>query len=125
MHLGAVDALLAGGWAHLMAAADAIDAHPDASATRLPHQVRWSVEQIATAVIDRVGRALGPGPLAGDAEHAQAVADLQVYIRQSHADRDLVTLGSVVAGSLSGTIPGPTASTTTASKTSPSKGERR
>lgn len=125
MHLGAVDALLAGGWAHLMAAADAIDAHPDASATRLAHQVRWSVEQIATAVIDRVGRALGPGPLAGDAEHAQAVADLQVYIRQSHADRDLVTLGSVVAGSLSGTIPGPTASTTTASKTSPSKGERR
>ncbi|MFE0748499.1 acyl-CoA dehydrogenase family protein [Gordonia sp. NPDC058843] len=103
MHAGAVDAHLASGWAHLQAAAREIDADPTGPSKRLAFAVRWSVEQIATAVIDRVGRALGPGPLAGDPEHAQAVADLTVYIRQSHADRDLAVLGALTQGR----IPGP------------------
>ncbi|WAC57806.1 acyl-CoA dehydrogenase [Gordonia sp. SL306] len=95
MHLGAVDAMLAGGRSMLEQAATTVDAAPkDAVAARLTaHQVRWGVEQIATAVIDRVNRALGPGPLVHDREHSRAVADLAVYIRQSHADRDLVELG--------------------------------
>lgn len=95
MHLGAVDAMLAGGRSALEQAAITIDAAPnDAAAAHLTaHQVRWGTEQIATAVIDRVNRALGPGPLVHDREHSRAVADLTVYIRQSHADRDLVELG--------------------------------
>lgn len=99
MHVGAVDALLAGGAAMLEHAAAQIDAAPHdvELATRLAHQVRWSIEQIATATIDRVNRALGPGPLVHEREHAQAVADLAVYIRQSHADRDLVTLGRLAS----------------------------
>ena len=103
MHLGAVDALLATGCAQLRQAAAEIDDHPDdlAGARRRAFGVRWSIEQIATGVLDRVARALGPGPLVADADHAQAVADLSVYIRQSHADRDLVELGKLAAGSSS------------------------
>jgi hypothetical protein len=55
--------------------------------------VRAVVEQAATATIDRVGRALGAGPLCSDAAHAQHVADLTVYLQQSHAERDLADLG--------------------------------
>lgn len=100
MHLGAVDALLADGWAQLLCAADAIDKAPSdvAVAQRRAFRVRWGIEQIATAVIDRVNRALGPAPLVLSRDHAQAVADLAVYIRQSHADRDLAALGRLVAG---------------------------
>ncbi|MEE3852244.1 acyl-CoA dehydrogenase family protein [Gordonia sp. LSe1-13] len=99
MHVGAVDALLAQGQALLDHAAAEIDAAPkdEVMARRLAHQVRWSIEQVATGVIDRVNRALGPSPLVHDREHAQAVADLGIYIRQSHADRDLVTLGRLAA----------------------------
>ena len=47
--------------------------------------------------IVRTGRALGPGPLALDARHAQHVADLTMYVRQSHAERDLAALGRAAA----------------------------
>ncbi len=47
-------------------------------------------------MLDRVARALGPGRLVRSADHAQAVADLSVYIRQSHADRDLASPGGLV-----------------------------
>ncbi|MCD2146908.1 acyl-CoA dehydrogenase family protein [Gordonia paraffinivorans] len=103
MHAGAVDARLTAGWAQLEAAARQLDAAPHAPAARLAFAVRWSIEQVATGIIDRVGRALGPRPLVADPDHAHAVADLTVYIRQSHADADLVTLGGLVDGR----IPGP------------------
>ena len=34
-----------------------------------------------------------PGPLCQDAQHAKRVADLTIYVRQSHAERDLEQLG--------------------------------
>ena len=37
--------------------------------------------------------ALGPGPLAFEAEHATRVSDLRVYVRQHHAERDSAALG--------------------------------
>ena len=43
-----------------------------------------------------MGRALGAGPLAHDAEHAQRVADLSVYVRQHHGERDLAGLGELL-----------------------------
>jgi alkylation response protein AidB-like acyl-CoA dehydrogenase len=95
-HLGAVDAALAAGDAILGAAAMQIDSDPfDRSDTAqlLARRVRTVVEHAADEAITRTGRALGPGPLCQDGRHAQRVADLTIYIRQSHAERDLAELG--------------------------------
>lgn len=94
--LGAIDAALASADGVLKSAAQAIDADPEdktGSAFRRAMRARAAVERSATEVIERVGRALGPWPLAQDGEHSQQVADLQVYLRQSHAERDLEQLG--------------------------------
>lgn len=95
-HLGAVDAAIAAGEAMLAGAAAQIDADPfdraDA-AQLLARRVRAVVEHAADEAITRTGRALGPGPLCQDGRHAQRVADLSIYIRQSHAERDLAEIG--------------------------------
>jgi hypothetical protein len=99
-HLGAVDAQLAAAGALLEAAAREIDAAPGlggAPAERRARRVRAVVEATATDALARVGRALGAGPLCHDAVHAQRVADLTVYLRQSHAEVDLERLGQLVA----------------------------
>ena len=98
-HLGAVDAALAGARWTLQAAAGEVDAQPDdrAAATVRAMRVRAVVESAAALTVDRVGRALGATPLATDAGHTVAVADLLVYLRQSHAERDLAALGRLVA----------------------------
>ncbi|GGF16482.1 acyl-CoA dehydrogenase [Williamsia phyllosphaerae] len=98
VHLGAVDTALWNGAAALTAAADAFDAAPDdlEAAHAIALRVRAIIEQVATQIIDRVGRCLGPGPLVADEAHAQAVADLTVYLRQSHAEHDLRALGALV-----------------------------
>lgn len=100
-HLGAVDAVLAAARWSLSAAAADVDAHPedvDRAKVRTL-RVRAVVEAAAAQTVDRVGRALGATPLATDSTHTQAVADLLVYLRQSHAERDLAALGRLVAGS--------------------------
>jgi hypothetical protein len=96
-HLGAVDVVLGAARAVLEDAAARIDADPKADAHRLALRVRATVEEAATEVIDRVGRALGAGPLCRDAGHARRVADLTVYLRQSHAEGDLEQLGQLLA----------------------------
>ena len=68
----------------------------------LARRVRAVVERAADEAITRTGRALGPGPLCQDAGHAQRVADLTVYIRQSHAERDLAELGRQASSSSTG-----------------------
>jgi hypothetical protein len=98
-HLGAVDAGLAAAEALLTAAAWEIDEAPLVGgeiAERRARRVRAVTEAAASDAIDRVGRALGAGPLCHDAEHAQRVADLSVYLRQSHAEVDLARLGELV-----------------------------
>ncbi|OBH88022.1 acyl-CoA dehydrogenase [Mycobacterium sp. E2989] len=100
-HLGAVDAAPAAGDAILAAAAAQVDSDPfDRSGTAqlLARRVRTVVEHAVDEAITRTGRALGPGPLCQDGRHAQRVADLSIYIRQSHAERDLAELGRL-AGS--------------------------
>ena len=97
-HLGAVDAALAAGEAMLSTAAARIDADPfdrTDTAQLLARRVRSVVEHAADEAITRTGRALGPGPLCQDGRHAQRVADLTIYIRQSHAERDLAELGKL------------------------------
>ena len=95
-HLGAVDVLLSGARTVLLDAAARIDADPAAPAQLLAFRVRAGVEAVATQVVEHVGRALGAGPLCQDAEHARRVADLTVYLRQSHAESDLAHLGDMV-----------------------------
>ncbi|KQY59842.1 hypothetical protein ASD11_09975 [Aeromicrobium sp. Root495] len=78
-------------------AARRVDADPVAPAEHLAHCVRATVADCVDTVVRHVGRALGPGPLAFDEAHARRVADLEVFVRQHHAERDLARLGSLDA----------------------------
>ena len=62
----------------------------------MAQRARQVVADTADEVISRVGHALGPAPLTGDEEHARRVADLTVYLRQHHAERDLARQGAQV-----------------------------
>ena len=93
-HLGAVDAALAATEAMLSSAADFVDTEPSSGRTELiARRVRAVAETAVDEAITRTGRALGPAPLALDADHARRVADLTMYVRQSHAEQDLAALG--------------------------------
>ena len=100
-HLGAVDSALHPARSALDAAAGEIDADPaDREGGRLRAlRLRALVEATATEVMHRVGRALGAGPLGRNEAHSRRVADLTVYLRQHHAERDLAELGALVAAS--------------------------
>lgn len=99
-HLGAVDIALRAARSALDRAADEIDADPedlqDGGRGRAL-RVRALVESVATEVMGRAGRALGAGPLCHDEAHSRRVADLTVYLRQHHAERNLAELGALVA----------------------------
>ncbi|MDJ0339362.1 acyl-CoA dehydrogenase family protein [Cryobacterium sp. PH31-O1] len=97
-HLGAVDLAVSGSRYALAAAAAAIDAgEADGTAgSLLAARVRGVVARTVDEVIFHVGHALGPAPLALDARHAQRVADLQLYVRQHHAERDDAALGQML-----------------------------
>lgn len=96
-HLGAVDVSLEAAAAVLRETAAYIDANPFADAQREVMRARLVVEEAATAVMTHVTRTLGAGPLCRDARFARALADLPVFLRQSHAERDLASLGELVA----------------------------
>ena len=99
-HLGGVDLGLRAAWSALGQAADEIDADPGDRGGAGPVRalrVRALTEAIASDVLTRTGRALGAGPLGHDEGHSRAVADLTVYLRQHHAERDLARLGELVA----------------------------
>lgn len=95
-HLGAMDVSLGAAAAPLREAASFIDAHPRADARHLALRVRLAAEAAATEVMHHAGRAVGAAPLCKDAQFARAMADLPVYLRQSHAERDLAALGAWV-----------------------------
>jgi hypothetical protein len=98
-HLGAVDIALHTARTALDVAAAEIDADPEdrEDGGRLRAlRVRALVEAVATKVMYRVGRALGAGPLSRDEAHSRRVADLTVYLRQHHAERNLAELGTLV-----------------------------
>lgn len=93
-HLGAVQTMLAQNQALLERAARELDDESTRGHAILARIVRSAVAAHAVEVVDRVGRALGPAPLAFDAKHAAAITDLLVYVRQEHAERDLERLGA-------------------------------
>jgi alkylation response protein AidB-like acyl-CoA dehydrogenase len=93
--LGALEAAEWGLRALVVQAAREIDADPlDTSdeARRRALMVRHLVERMCTDVLDRFGRATGPQLLAFDGQIAQRHAELSLYIRQCHAERDLSTI---------------------------------
>ncbi|WP_085677492.1 MULTISPECIES: acyl-CoA dehydrogenase [unclassified Pseudomonas] len=92
-HLGAVDAALYGARAALRECAAWIDRQPDADASFEVRRTRAQVEQAVEQVIRHVGRALGATPFCRNSHFARLSADLPVYLRQSHAERDLAALG--------------------------------
>ncbi|GAA2495057.1 acyl-CoA dehydrogenase family protein [Terrabacter carboxydivorans] len=95
MHIGAVDASLWAARATLSEAATQVDrgrATGDAGAA-LALRVRHVVARAAETVLEHVGHATGPAPLALEDDHAGRVADLQLYLRQEHAERDEAALG--------------------------------
>lgn len=95
-HLGDVDAALGAAAALLRETARWIDEHPVQDAQAAAMRVRLAVEETAQAVLAHAGKALGAGPLCRDAQLARAVADLPIYLRQSHAQRDLEGLGRLL-----------------------------
>ena len=96
-HLGAMSA---GAWAlraYLTAAGDEIDRHCDVrSAQTRALTLRHLVEQACTDILRRLPRAYGPRPIAMEEGISRRYQELDVYLRQSHAERDLESLGRLV-----------------------------
>jgi len=93
--LGALEAAAWGMLAVLDRAGREIDADPMDTSQRARQRAlsaRHLIERACTDVLDRFGRATGPQLLAYDAGIAQRHAEVGVYIRQSHAERDLESL---------------------------------
>lgn len=107
VHLGAADRALWAARAVLADAATRIDAgEADGEAgALLALRVRNLVADTVEQVLTIADHALGPAPLALEAEHARRVADLRLYVRQHHAERDSAALGSELVAKSSD--PGP------------------
>ena len=90
--LGKVDLTLHSTALLLREAAQWIDAHPLDNAQAVALRVRLAAEECARRVLDEAGRALGPTAFCRDAKFARAAADLPVFIRQSHGERDFAAL---------------------------------
>jgi len=95
--LGKADLALAPAAALLRELAHAIDAAPQLTHRVQVVRVRSVVERAATQVLDLAGRALGPAPMCMEDAHARRCADLTVFMRQSHADKDWEWLGGQCA----------------------------
>lgn len=95
--LGRIDASLQATAALLREAAQWIDSHPLADASALALRARLAAEASAQLVLSEAGRALGAGAFCRDARFARMAADLPVFVRQSHAERDFAALGERVA----------------------------
>ncbi|MFD4838784.1 acyl-CoA dehydrogenase [Achromobacter sp. NPDC058515] len=95
-HLGAIDVALAQARAVLRETAADIDSHPEDPCAPACARARLAVEAAAAQVLERAARALGAGPLCRDAGFAHMMADLPVFIRQSHAERDQAAHGGAI-----------------------------
>jgi alkylation response protein AidB-like acyl-CoA dehydrogenase len=97
-HLGAVDVALTRARAVLIDAVGVADGPAVGRdvAALLALRVRHVVADTVEEVLSRTARALGPAPLALEEEHARRVADLMLYVRQHHAERDSVALGRAI-----------------------------
>lgn len=95
-HLGALHTALATTDALLARTADAIDADPAADHSTAVWTARAAAEQLARTVADRAPRLAGSTVLTRHDRLGARLADLGVYVRQHHAERDLAALGTRV-----------------------------
>ncbi|MEW1836291.1 acyl-CoA dehydrogenase family protein [Microbacterium sp. NPDC079995] len=101
VHLARVDAAL---WTARLALRSAahqteglpVASHPGTSAARVRTIVAGAVE----TTLAESARALGPLPLVADETHARRVADLEIYLRQHHGERDLARIGADITEGL-------------------------
>lgn len=98
MQLGTVDETLESARRALAEAAQLIDSGRAVGAAGkvLALRVRATVAEAAEETLTRVGHVLGPAPLVQNEQHAKRVADLSLYIRQHHAEKDLAALGGAL-----------------------------
>jgi alkylation response protein AidB-like acyl-CoA dehydrogenase len=97
-HLGAMHASLWALRAYLDSAGREIDKYPQdrAKARVIALTLRHLVERDSSDVLGRLTRAFGPHPLALDEAISRQYQELHLYLRQSHAERDLEILGTDV-----------------------------
>lgn len=95
-HFGALHAALRSAEALLAHSGEQVDVRPELPPQPLIATAKAAVEHAAWDTLDRVPRITGPTPLCRDRHFAQQLADLQVYVRQHHAERDLAKLGRMV-----------------------------
>jgi alkylation response protein AidB-like acyl-CoA dehydrogenase len=95
-HVGELHTALAATDALLRQTAAAVDADPAGDHGLAVGTVRAAAERVAREVVDRAPRIVGPGPLSRDDGLARALADLALYVRQHHAERDHAALGGQV-----------------------------
>jgi alkylation response protein AidB-like acyl-CoA dehydrogenase len=102
MQKGAIDVSLESSRRALTEAAELVDAGQaiELRGSILAARVRGIVARAADDVLARSSRVLGPASLALDEAQAKRSADLQVYVRQHHGERDDASLGEklVAAG---------------------------
>ncbi len=63
-------------------------------------QVRHLVEQTCTDTLRRFARGYGPAPLSMDADISRRYQEADLYVRQSHAERDLESLARILRTSM-------------------------
>ncbi|WKZ86470.1 acyl-CoA dehydrogenase [Ralstonia pickettii] len=94
-HLGVVDSALAAARALTRETAVWIDEHPRSHAELAALRLRCAVEHTVERVQACVSRALGPRALTVQSPLAELFADLPVFVRQSHAERDWARAGTL------------------------------
>jgi alkylation response protein AidB-like acyl-CoA dehydrogenase len=100
-HLGAMHAAVWAMKSVLVSAGHEIDEDPsDVSRARVrARTVRHLVEVMSTDILRRLARAYGPHPMAMDEGISRRYQELDLYLRQFHAERDLEALGRDLNGS--------------------------
>ena len=99
--LGEADRIITSALQYLARTASRIDdrtlgAGAGHSAWSEAQRVRGTVAAAVERVLQLVGSNRGPGPLAFDEPYAKRMADLALYVRQHHGQRDDAQLGSLV-----------------------------
>lgn len=98
-HVGALDSSVTA----MSAVLDTVARDLDGGALEAPAEAevaalttRHLIEREAETIVHHAGRVGGATLLAHDPDHAHRVNDLLLYIRQSHGERDLARLGSLI-----------------------------
>ena len=97
VHLGALHTEVQAVDALLVRTAEAIDADPTHAHRTAVWTARAAAERACRSVLDRAPVAAGVTGLVDSATLGTRLTDLQIYVRQHHAERDLAALGAAVA----------------------------